>query len=83
MEEIEYKAKRFDNLKKSFDKMTNKILGEDYYNYGCDTYSCDTFTCEDLMYTFLVQKKTINVQRLFIVVSFIVNVVLGVIIWKN
>lgn len=28
--------------------MVEKVLGKDYYNYGCDTYTCDRYTCEDI-----------------------------------
>ena len=32
-------------LRKHWDKIINVILGEDYYNMGCDTFTCDELTC--------------------------------------
>lgn len=48
IEELERYKSVYENLRKEFDKLTEKVLGKDYYNYGCDTYICDKYTCEDI-----------------------------------
>jgi len=39
---------QYENLRKHFKKMTEKILGKDYYNMGADVYTCDEFICDDI-----------------------------------
>lgn len=39
----------YKNLRKCFNNMVDRILGEKYYNMGMDTYTCDKLTCEDII----------------------------------
>ena len=49
IEELEIINPIYKNLRQQFNRMTEIILGEDYYNMGCDTYTCDKLTCEDII----------------------------------
>jgi len=42
------KLLQYENLRKYFKKMTDDILGKDYYNMGMDVYECDRIICEDI-----------------------------------
>jgi Lar family restriction alleviation protein len=42
------KLLQYENLRKHFRKMTDDILGKDYYNMGMDVYECDRIICEDI-----------------------------------
>lgn len=53
-----------DNLRNNFNRVVDKVLGENYYNYGCDAYSCDKFTCDDLIYRDKELKKQLKLSRL-------------------
>ena len=48
------------NLRKNYDKVTEHILGDDYYNMACDVYTCDDFTCNDLIEAYDELKKAKN-----------------------
>ena len=48
------------NLRKNYDKVTEHVLGDDYYNMGCDVYTCDDFTCNDLIEVYDELKKAKN-----------------------
>lgn len=39
----------YNNLRECWNKVTEKVLGPNYYNYACDTYTCDKLTCEDII----------------------------------
>ena len=57
----------------SFNKhLVNPILGEHYYNYGCDVTSCNNFTCEDLKRKY-DQFKTLN--RVLIALSSVLFII--------
>lgn len=47
--EKEHAEMRFVELNKLWHKVINELLGEDYYNDGCDWKSCDEFSAEDLI----------------------------------
>ena len=51
------------NLRKNYDKVTEHILGDDYYNMACDVYTCDDFTCNDLIEAYDELKKNRNNWR--------------------
>lgn len=51
------------NLRKNYDKVTEHILGDDYYNMACDVYTCDDFTCNDLIEAYDELKKDRNNWR--------------------
>lgn len=61
-QKLEFYKFRYTELRKEWDKLVNIILGEDYYNYGCDTYSCDRLTAEDILYKF---NHTTAISRLY------------------
>ena len=42
----------YKELKKQWNRVIKELLGENYYNYGCDTYSCDKFTADYLIYKY-------------------------------
>ena len=50
-----------ENLRKNYSKVTEHILGDDYYNIGCDVYTCDDFTCNDLIEAYDELKKAKNI----------------------
>ena len=50
-----------ENLRKNYDKVTEHVLGDDYYNIGCDVYTCDDFTCNDLIEAYDELKKAKNI----------------------
>ena len=50
--EKNYYKLRFEELNKQWQRVTNALLGKDYYNMGCDWQSCDTFTADDLIYKY-------------------------------
>lgn len=43
---------RYSELRKQWSRIVHALLGESYYNDGCDTYSCDEFTVDDLIYKY-------------------------------
>ena len=49
-----------ENLWKNYSKVTEHVLGDDYYNMGCDAYTCDDFTCNDLIEAYDELKKAKN-----------------------
>ena len=49
-----------ENLRKNYDKVTEHVLGDDYYNMACDVYACDDFTCSDLIEAYDELKKAKN-----------------------
>ena len=49
-----------ENLRKNYDKVTEHVLGDDYYNMACDVYTCDDFTCNDLIEAYDKLKKAKN-----------------------
>ena len=49
-----------ENLRKNYSKVTEHVLGDDYYNIGCDVYTCDDFTCNDLIEAYDELKKAKN-----------------------
>lgn len=49
-----------ENLQKNYSKVTEHVLGDDYYNIGCDVYTCDDFTCNDLIEAYDELKKDKN-----------------------
>ena len=42
-------TKILSNLRKNYHRVTDHILGEDYYNMACDVYTCDDFCADDLI----------------------------------
>lgn len=50
--ERNYYKLRFEELKKQWNRVIHKLLGENYYNYGCDWKTCDEFTADDLIYKY-------------------------------
>lgn len=50
--ERDYYKLRFEELNKQWNKVIHKLLGENYYNYGCDWKTCDEFTADDLIYKY-------------------------------
>lgn len=58
----DYYKLRFTELNKNWRKLTNELLGEDYYNMGCDWYNCDKETVDDLIYKY---NKYKNRRKLF------------------
>lgn len=42
------KLLQYESLRHHFDKMTNEVLGKDYYNMGMDVYTCDEIICQDI-----------------------------------
>lgn len=50
--ERDYYKLRFEELNKNWNEVIKQLLGEDYYNYGCDWYTCDKITVEDLIYKY-------------------------------
>lgn len=48
---------QYDNLRHNFDKISDTILGKDYYNFGCDTYTTDNMTTEDILKTVKCKHK--------------------------
>ena len=50
-----------ENLRKNYSKVTKHVLGDDYYNIGCDVYTCDDFTCNDLIEAYDELKKVKNI----------------------
>lgn len=42
----------YKELRKQWNRVVDELLGEDYYNDGCDHYSCDKFTADDLIYKY-------------------------------
>ena len=49
-----------ENLRKNYNKVTEHVLGDDYYNMACDVYTCDDFTCNDLIEAYDELKKAKN-----------------------
>ena len=49
-----------ENLRKNYDKVTEHVLGDDYYNMACDVYTCDDFTRNDLIEAYDELKKAKN-----------------------
>lgn len=43
---------RFTELNKQWHRVITELLGEDYYNDGCDWKSCDEFSADDLIYKY-------------------------------
>jgi hypothetical protein len=41
---------QYASLRNKFQKMTDDILGRNYYNMGMDVYECDQNCCEDITY---------------------------------
>ena len=39
---------QYESLRQNFIALTDKVLGEDYYNMGMDVYVCDELTCNDI-----------------------------------
>lgn len=66
-EEIEklklYKA-RFEHLDKEWNRVTEELLGKEYYNYACDPYACDTCTADDLIYKYKKSKLKYKLRKL-------------------
>lgn len=50
-----------ENLRKNYSKVMEHVLGDDYYNIGCDVYACDDFTCNDLIEAYDELKKAKNI----------------------
>ena len=50
--ERDYYKLRFEELNKQWNRVIHKLLGENYYNYGCDWKTCDEFTADDLIYKY-------------------------------
>ena len=50
--ERDYYKSRFEELNKQWDKVRIKLLGENYYNDGCDWKTCDEFMADDLIYKY-------------------------------
>lgn len=50
--ERDYYKLRFEELNKHWHNITDTILGEKYYNYGCSWDDCDDLTEEDLIYAY-------------------------------
>ena len=50
--ERDYYKLRFEELNKHWNKIINIILGENYYNMGCDWNTCDNFAEEDIIYKY-------------------------------
>lgn len=48
---------QYENLRHNFDKISDTILGKDYYNFGCDTYTTDNMTTEDILKTVKCKHK--------------------------
>ena len=57
--ERDYYKLRFEELNKQWNKVIDEILGEDYYNYGCDWKSCDRLTTEDIIKVVEFWKKIV------------------------
>lgn len=52
LNDLDYYKLRFTELNKQWNKVRDELLGEDYYNYGCDWKSCDELMTEDLIYKY-------------------------------
>lgn len=52
LQERDYYKLRFEELNKNWNEVVKQLLGEDYYNYGCDWYTCNKITAEDLIYKY-------------------------------
>lgn len=50
--ERDYYKLRFEELNKHWNNIIHKILGENYYNMGCDWNTCDNFAEKDLIYEY-------------------------------
>ena len=48
---------QYKNLRQSFYRVIDYVLGEDYYNMGMDVYTCDRIACEDIIQQFKRNKK--------------------------
>lgn len=48
---------QYENLRHNFDKISDTILGKDYYNFGCDTYTTDNMTTQDILKTVKCKHK--------------------------
>ena len=51
-QEKEFYEYAYNELRKQWNRVISELLGENYYNYGCDHYSCDEFTADDLIYKY-------------------------------
>ncbi|MDD3172076.1 MAG: hypothetical protein PHF63_00150 [Herbinix sp.] len=47
----------YKHLTECFYKIVDKLLGEGYYNIGCDVYSCHNFTTEDIIAKYGKRKR--------------------------
>ena len=79
-----------ENLRKNYSKVTEHVLGDDYYNIGCDVYTCDDFTCNDLIEAYDELKKAKNIWfyctcSLFgiIIITCVVMVAGAIICWRR
>lgn len=50
--ERDYYKLRFEELNKQWERVSDALLGKDYYNMGCDWSTCDIFTANDLIYKY-------------------------------
>ena len=48
-DENRVKLLQYDSLRKHFNDMVTKVLGETYYNMAMDVYECDRICCEDIV----------------------------------
>lgn len=76
---LNYRVRSFmyRSLMKHFNKMTDEVLGEDYYNTGMDAYSCNQMVCEDIEYEVNKLKAS---KRIWICLS--IGMLLGLVIFN-
>lgn len=70
----------YKELRKNFNKLTNEILGEDYYNMGMDTYNCDQETTDDILYKYKRLKKELKFYKIPYIICAILWGLVGLIV---
>lgn len=82
MDEIE--KLQYENLRENFNKLSNNILGEKYYNMAMDVYEADKITCEDIMQRYKDMKdERFFYRRLVLVLDILLVLAIGLLIFKT
>lgn len=73
----EIKMRQYVNLREAIDlKLKKPLLGEGYYNYGCDAYSCDIFMVDDIKAVIDERTLKLRIYIPLLITSVVLNIIL-------
>ena len=69
-----------ENYCRNFKYIIDNIMGNDYYNYGCDVYTTNDLSAKDIVYEYKRVVNKLHVRTLALKISCVLFVIIDIIL---